>query len=65
MIRSLPAPTPTIRRDACVRAYLRAIARLAQECSDQPELLSDLVAVLRLAPSTLEALERTERRRAA
>jgi hypothetical protein len=64
VIRSLPAPTPTTRRDACVRAYLRAIARLALEVSDQPELLSDLVAVLRLAPGTIEAL-RSERRRAA
>jgi hypothetical protein len=34
---------------ACVAAYLRAIASLALEVADRPELLSDFVAVIRLS----------------
>jgi hypothetical protein len=48
----------------CVTRYLRAIGALALECADQPELLSDFVAVLRLAPRTIEGLERVRRRAA-
>ena len=46
-----------IRRDACVRAYLRAIASLALEVAERPELLADFVAVIRLAPRTLLSLQ--------
>ena len=44
-------------RHACIASYLRAIASLALECADRPELLADFVAVLRLAPRTILGLQ--------
>jgi hypothetical protein len=55
MMRSQPQPV-TIRR-ACVTAYLHAIARLALEVADRPELLGDFVAVIKLAPRTILGLQ--------
>ena len=64
MIKTLPAPTPTIQR-ASVARYLRALALLLLECEYRPELLSDLLHILACAPGTIEALRTSERRRAA
>jgi hypothetical protein len=44
-------------RRASVGAYLRAIASLALEVAERPELLADFVAVIRLAPRTILGLQ--------
>ncbi len=36
---------------------MRAIAALALECAERPELLSDFLAVLKLAPKTIVGLQ--------
>ncbi len=54
-------PTP-IRRDH-VALYVAAIASLCAEVLRRPTLLPHFVAILRLAPRTIERL-RTERRAA-
>jgi hypothetical protein len=48
-----------------ITSYLRAIARLALEVADRPSLLPVFLAVLRLVPSTIAALQRAQRRLAA
>jgi len=77
MITSLPAPTPVTIRPAnvvnnlstqvdtpSIEGYLYQLALLCLEVLRRPSLLPALIAILRLAPGTIETL-RTERRRAA
>jgi hypothetical protein len=56
---------PVANRRPCIAAYLRAIAALCAEVAERPELLSDFVAVIRLAPATIAQLGRERKRIAA
>jgi hypothetical protein len=52
-------------KHASVRNYLLGLSRLALEVADRPSLLPVFLAVLRLVPATLAALQRAQRRLAA
>ena len=48
-----------------IRLYLRAIAALALECADNPELLGSFIEIIGLAPQTIIELARERKRVAA
>ena len=59
MIKSLPAPTP-IREDR-VDTYLLALGALCLELARAPQLLPVFLRVIKLVPSTVAELRRSER----